>query len=187
MNGDQRTPLLEQLLPPGDVPDQAVPDVVSYLASKYGEPKKTTAGPDTESLLFDLPDRKIYVYRTISTVDVVGGSILLQAAPPPCPTPGPTGATFTPLATGSDNFTFQPAAAAAIAFAKAAASFVANYGALRATMCGALCPPPCGCNTPLAGVPTITQVTTVARRLLGIPVRWTITVTINVTFSVVCV
>lgn len=188
MNDDRQRNLLHQLLPPELMPDDVVEDVFEYFRENFGEPEEQPGDGDVDRYSFQLKDRRVDLFRSRTTLALIGGAVFLQLAPPPppCPVPGPAGVTFTPRATGSDNYTILFAQAASIALGRAVADFFANYGPLRAIACG-VCPPPCVCTTPLAGVPTITQTITVARRFLGVPVRFTVTVNLNITFSVVCV
>ncbi len=186
MNDNPLT-LLHGLLPDQDISGQA-DDIVAYLTERYGEPERSRTSDQVERLSFAVPeDRRLDVFLSVDTAAVVGALVFFQAAPPPpCPTPGPTGATFSPSATGTAFYILRRGAAFQRALLQAVANGIANYGPLRATICPALCPPPCACNTPLAGVPTITQ-TVAIRRVWGIPVGFDLTVSINATFNVVCV
>ena len=109
------TAQVRRLLPPEDVPEGDIPDIVRFLTEKYGEPELTPSGSDEEAMVFSLPDRKIKLQRSVSTRALLGFWILAQAAPTPpaapCSVPGGPAALTTATGSGSVDFLFNPIAA----------------------------------------------------------------------------
>ena len=73
------TAQVRRLLPPEDVPEGDIPDIVRFLTEKYGEPELTPSGSDEEAMVFSLPDRKIKLQRSVSTRALLGFWILAQS------------------------------------------------------------------------------------------------------------
>ena len=188
MSGDHQAAFLAQLLPVGDMPQENVRDVVGYFISRYGEPQISRVSSEMERLVFELPSRRLSLFRMVSTLVMFGGSVQLRAPlPPPCPRPGPTGGYFIPFGEGSVDYTINRSMASAIALALATRNWVESYRRIGPMLCAAICPAPCFCRAALSEPPTVTETTTVALRLLWIPIRWRVTVSINTTYNAICI
>lgn len=190
---DPQLPLLREILPPGAVGDEVIGDVTAFLTAKYGAPGRTSLGGGITELVYTLPDRKVILLVQDPAARLLGARhILLQvapAAPPPCPTPGPAAGVFSTWGIGTATAVpiLRPLATAiAAATVEAALDLVNAYLGFKPFACRMSCPPPCSCVATFVAPPppaiTVTPVT-----VLGMTVAWTVTVQINLSFTVTCV